>query len=398
MSKLKVCIIGLKGSISTVLISGILQSVRNKVKPGALLTDLPVFDRLGMVKLEDIEFGGFDIRDVDMYTSAIENDANNILRLDSDLDIKDKLNAIPVFKGITMNSGDAITALAGEDASLQEKSMINTVNQIRGTLRNFKGSDNCVVVNLASTEENVELSETHSTLEKFELAIENNSKEISPCLLYAYAALKEKIPYVNFTPSIGSEIPALCELAQVNKVPHAGKDGKTGETLVKTALADLFVIRNLDVNIWYGANILGNMDGKILDNSKNASTKIESKKSVLKKCLGYEADSKVRIEYMKSMDDNKVAWDHILFTGFCGAKMMMNFTWFGIDSFLAAPLVIDLVRLINLANNKGDCGIIDEFAVFFKSPMGTDLNSLVRQYQNIEEWAIKHYTNEAENA
>lgn len=386
MKKLKVCIIGIKGGISTILMSGIFKSIKRGIPAGGLLTDTPLFSKCPLVDINDIEFGGFDIRKIDLYESALQNDQFNVLRLENEPGIKEMFDLVPVFKGVTLNCGQAISDIAQNKSVHSQSSLRNAIKHVCSDLNSFRGEDDCVVINLSSTEESVVLSESHMTLEGFEKALDNNAADITPGQIYAYSAIKEGIPYVNFTPSTCSDIPALVELSNVKKVPQAGKDGKTGETLVKTVLCDMFTIRNLNVDMWYGTNILGNLDGKILDNGQNKSSKIQSKKSVLKGCLGYEPASEVRIDYMQPMGDNKVAWDYILFSGFGGAKMTMTFTWQGIDSFLAAPLVIDLVRLMHMASRKGYYGIQKQFAVFFKSPLNMDVNSLVRQYDILREW------------
>ncbi len=389
MKKLKICVIGIKGGISTVLMSGLFKSIRRGVPAGGLLTDTPLFSQCSLPDVNTFEFGGFDIRQIDLYESALQNDQFNVLRLDTEPEIKEWLNSIPIYKGVTLNCGNAISNIAQNGFTHNHGNLREAVSQVSSDLNEFRGKDDCVMVNLSSTEERFVLSENHLSLEGFEKALDNNATDITPGQIYAYSAIKEGIPYVNFTPSTCADIPALVELSNLKKVPQAGKDGKTGETLVKTVLCDMFSIRNLNVDMWYGTNILGNLDGKILDNSNNKSSKIESKKSVLKGCLGYEPASEVRIDYMKPMGDNKVAWDYILFSGFGGAKMTMTFTWQGIDSFLAAPLVVDLVRLIHLALQKGFYGIQNQFAVFFKSPLNTDVNSLVRQYDILKEWVKK---------
>jgi myo-inositol-1-phosphate synthase len=386
MKKLKICFIGIKGGISTTLIAGIFKSIQENRRPGGLLTDTALFHGCDLCDMTDFEFGGFDIRGIDLYKSALENDQNNILNIRYNEELRERLEAIPVYKGIITNGGKTISDIADEGFTDDRPQMADMVDEVRSVLREFKGDDDCIVVNVASTERFMKTNKCHSSLERFEQGIRENSSELTPGQLYAYAAFMENIPYINFTPSICCDIPALFELAEKRKVPFAGKDGKTGETLVKTVLADLFFVRNLKVNMWYGTNILGNLDGKILDDSMHKSSKIESKKNVLKSCLGYETDTQVRIDYMKHSGDNKVAWDYIHFSGFCGANMTLTFSWFGIDSFLAAPLVVDLIRLVNLAQKRGEYGIQKQLSVFFKSPVGVQVHSLVRQYDMLKEW------------
>src|SRR5262249_47396889 len=153
------------------------------------------------------------------------------------------------------------------------------------------------------------------------------------------------LPYINFTPSLGASLPALHELATLRRAVHGGKDGKTGETLLKSVLAPMFAHRNLHLLSWVGHNIFGNRDGLVLDDPQNKATKLRTKDHVTSQIVGSKPQTHVSIEYIESLDDWKTAWDHIHFRGFLGVKMMLQFTWQGCDSLLAAPLVLDLARL-----------------------------------------------------
>jgi myo-inositol-1-phosphate synthase len=166
-----------------------------------------------------------------------------------------------------------------------------------------------------------------------------------------------------------------------------GNDGKTGETLVKSALAPMFSYRSLKVLSWEGFNILGNMDGRVLDNPLNKAAKIQTKDQVLSKILGYSPHSRVHIDYVPSLDDQKTAWDFIHFQGFLGARMSLQFTWQGYDSILAAPLVLDLARLAELAVRRGESGLMPHLASYFKAPLGVDAFGLHEQYGMLAEYA-----------
>jgi myo-inositol-1-phosphate synthase len=177
------------------------------------------------------------------------------------------------------------------------------------------------------------------------------------------------------------------ELAQAARIPFAGRDGKTGETLLKTALAPMFPIRALTVEGWYGTNILGNTDGLVLADPDNKASKITSKKGVLEGILGYAPEGDVRIDYFKPLADHKVAWDFIQFRGWGGHRMRMQFTWEGTDSVLAAPLVIDIARLLLLARQRGESGPIGALGLFFKTPEGSSEMNLYKQYDTLLGWA-----------
>ena len=176
-------------------------------------------------------------------------------------------------------------------------------------------------------------------------------------------------------------------MAELRETCHAGHDGKTGETLLKSVLAPMFLQRNLEVMSWVGHNIFGNMDGQVLDDPINKETKVVSKDKLLGTILGYSPQTHVSIEYIKSLGDWKTAWDHIHFKGFLGTPMKLMFTWQGCDSLLAAPLVLDLVRFTDCAQARGDRGLLKFLASFFKSPHGVKSQDFGRQFQMLLDWA-----------
>ena len=191
---------------------------------------------------------------------------------------------------------------------------------------------------MASTEPPFALGDVHLALAKLKAALERGHEPVLPAsALYAWAALDLGLPYINFTPSLGVSVPALEELAHQRNAVFGGKDGKTGETLLKTVLAPMFVHRNWRILSWVGHNIFGNRDGLVLNDPQNKASKIGTKDKVIAQIAGYKPQTHVSIEYIESLDDWKTAWDHIHFQGFLGVKMSMQFTWQGCDSILAAP-------------------------------------------------------------
>jgi myo-inositol-1-phosphate synthase len=267
------------------------------------------------------------------------------------------------------------------------------IDQIREDIVDFADTndvDRIIVVNLASTEP------------PWSLPIPNNFDELSPLLekptdssplptssLYAIAAFEANAAYINFTPSTGATPPAINELAQNLCLPHAGCDGKTGETLLKSVLAPMFRDRHLSVKSWVGHNIFGNLDGKILDNPSNKAAKVRSKDHLLASLLPTTPQTLVSIEFIESLGDWKTAWDHIHFEGFLGTPMTMQFTWQGCDSILAAPLVIDLVRLVDRARLAGEAGSLPWLASFFKSPLGCTEQGFAAQMNMLHDWVKK---------
>lgn len=215
---------------------------------------------------------------------------------------------------------------------------------------------------------------------------EDKKDYASASMLYAYVALKNKIPYANFTPSVGSSLPALKKLALENGVPHAGNDGKTGETVIKTTLAPLFVYRNLQVVGWMSYNILGDYDGKVLSALDNKESKVLSKDRVLEKILGYNPYSITEIQYFPSLVDNKTAFDFIHFKGFLGKLMKFYFIWDAVDAIVAAPLVLDIARFLLFAKKKKMKGVIKELSFFFKSPMDCETINTHEQFEMLKRW------------
>jgi myo-inositol-1-phosphate synthase len=359
-----------------------------------MVTALDPFSQLGLVDPGGLFFGGWDIREVDPaeVVRGILGDIGHVNGQQMPL-IQADLDAIAanIFPGSAFNSGEAIQGLAADPSMLNGKRVAELIAGLRSDIRRFKadnGIADLVVVNLASTEPPLDRMGGDLTLDELERAIaEDDKSAIRASTLYAYAAIDAGAVYINFTPSGGAMFGGLVELAEKRGVPIMGSDGKTGETLVKTALAPMFACRNLNVLSWQGYNILGNMDGAVLAHCENKTSKIRSKDQALSRILGYKPQSQVSIDYVPSLGDRKTAWDFIHFEGFLNTKMSLQFTWQGCDSALAAPLVLDLVRLGLLAKQRGESGLMPHLACFFKSPAGVDEHNLHRQFQMLEAYA-----------
>jgi myo-inositol-1-phosphate synthase len=231
-----------------------------------------------------------------------------------------------------------------------------------------------VMINLASTERKADLgADALTSVEGFERGLDADDAAISPAMLYAYAAIASDTPYANFTPSVAADVAPLAELARQRGVPIAGKDGKTGQTLLKTVIAPALRDRALHVDGWFSTNILGNSDGLALDDPKSLASKVDTKKSVLDQILGYPVeDHIIMIHYYKPRGDNKEAWDNIDLTGFLGQKMQLKLNFLCKDSVLAAPLAIEIARCLALAQTRGEGGVQDQMGIFFKMPQTAD--------------------------
>ncbi len=387
-------LIGAFGGVGTTAVLGLAALRRGLIGPTSLVTALPLFDGLDLDQPPQFVVGGHDVRRTS-YRQAVGDlrQRSNIFEpalIDACLPDLDAW-AENVGPGTVLNAGSTIEGLV----DLPEVARLDTpraaVERVQADLVAFREKhrlDQVVVVNVASTEPPFPLTEAHQSLKALTRPHEcKHDHAILPASsLYAWAALDLGWPYVNFTPSLGASFPAIQELALERGAAFGGKDGKTGETLLKTVLAPMFALRNMRVLSWVGHNIFGNRDGQVLDDPANKASKVRTKDQVVTQILGYKPQTHVSIEYIESLDDWKTAWDHIHFQGFLGVKMSLQFTWQGCDSILAAPLVLDLARLALLAQRRGEAGVLRHLACFFKSPMGVEEHDFFKQWQLLEEY------------
>ena len=386
-------LIGAFGGVGTTVALGLAALRRGLIDNTSLVTALPVFDGLDLDGADRFVVGGHDVRRTTWRDSVrdFQQRANVFSPALTDACLPDlDAWAENVRPGTVLNTGKTISKLADLPEAHRFSDPRAAVGQIQKDLRGFReahGLDQVVVVNVASTEPPFPLKDVHDSLERLTRPQNCRHHTILPASsLYAWAAVDLGLPYVNFTPSLGASFPAIQELALQRSSPLAGQDGKTGETLLKTVLAPMVALRNLHVLSWVGHNIFGNRDGVVLDDPANKASKVQSKDQVISSVLGYKPQTLVSIEYVESLDDWKTAWDHIHFRGFLGVKMMMQFTWQGCDSILAAPLVIDLTRLALLAQRRGEAGVLRHLACFFKSPMGVPEHDFFKQFRMLEEY------------
>ena len=257
---------------------------------------------------------------------------------------------------------------AARRGALTPREQIAALEEDLAEFRRSESVDRLVVVYLASTEAWREPAPVWNDLAAFDEALDAGVA-VPASSLYAYAAFKSGAAFVNFTPNAGASLPAIDELARREGLPHCGNDGKTGETLLKTTLAPMFAARGFHVHAWQGYNMLGNRDGEVLSDPARAVQKKKNKDEVVRDLLGDDTHSFVGIDYVPSLHDWKTAMDFVHFEGFLGTMMSLQFTWTGSDSALAAPLVLDLARLADLALARGESGSMKHTACFFKSPL-----------------------------
>lgn len=415
--KLGVLIVGMGGAVSTTLITGVLSVRKGLAKPIGSITQMAsiqmqdgkehlIKDIVPIADLKDVIFGGWDIFEDNAYDAAMyaevlkEKDLNKV---------KDELIEIkPMPAVFDHNFAKRLNGTYIKKADTRW----NLVELLRQDIRKFKeenGCDRLVVLWAASTEIYIPLAEEHKTLESLEKAMKDNRTDIiAPSMCYAYAALSEGAPFVMGAPNLCVDIPAMWELSAKKQVPIAGKDFKSGQTLMKTVLAPMFKTRMLGVSGWFSTNILGNRDGEVLDQPENFKTKEVSKLSVIDNILEPEkypelygnVYHKVRINYYPPRKDNKEAWDNIDIFGWMGYPMEIKVNFLCRDSILAAPIALDLVLFSDLALRAGMYGIQTWLSFFCKSPMHDNdhepVHDLFQQWRIVKQ-AIREMAGEKES-
>jgi myo-inositol-1-phosphate synthase len=386
-------LIGAFGGVATTAALGLAALARRLTDETSLVTALPLFNALDLDEPGQFIVGGHDIRR-GSFSQSVRDFQQRANVFDRDLTdaCQPELQAWSenVKPGTLLNAGDTISRLADLPEVQKADTARAAIDRIQTDLRAFRGKnqlDQVVVINVASTEAPFELTDVHQSLGTLTPALDRRQANVLPASsLYAYAALDLGLPYINFTPSLGASLPALLELAHERKAVTGGKDGKTGETLLKSVLAPMFALRNWRILSWVGHNIFGNRDGIVLNDPANKASKIKTKDQLVQQIVGYKPQTHVSIEYIESLDDWKTAWDHIHFRGFLGTKMTMQFTWQGCDSILAGPLVLDLARLALFAQRRGEIGVLKHLACFFKNPMGVEEHDFFKQFAMLEEY------------
>jgi len=392
-NKTGVWILGARGDIASTLIIGVEALKRGQVSSSGMTTEIPPTSDLDMIGMDDLVIGGLDIVESNLVESA-RTVGQRSGTFSSDLVklITPELNIID--QDIICEPEASWEAGISQDNSLNINSFIN---KLRKNLQKFSEKHqlkHTVVVNLTSSEQLPGDSVSHDTLEGIEQLIMDNRQDLlSPSICYTYAAFQEGCSYINFTPNPGIDLKGLQQLAEQKNLPFYGNDGKTGETLVKTALAPMFLYRNLKILSWEGVNMLGNGDGQTLNDPNCKVAKLRNKANVLDSILGYSPHAGIDINYVPSLGDWKTAWDLIHFQGFLDVKMSMQFTWQGCDSILAAPLVLDMIRLSEFAARHGESGPMKHLAAFFKNPLDCEEMALHPQFQRLLDYVQAHQKN-----
>ncbi|MFF4574515.1 inositol-3-phosphate synthase [Streptomyces sp. NPDC001410] len=355
-----VWLVGARGSVATTVVAGCAAVTAGLRPPTGLVTETPAFAGSGLPALASLVFGGHDTTDCPLPKRAEQLAAGGVLPSGLPAAVAAELAAADgeirpggPLPGDTRDEGELIAAFAAD---------------IQDFVRRH-GLERTVVVNAASTEP------------------APTGPVLPPSSLYAAAALRAGCPYVNFTPSTGLRHPDLAPLAAAGPLPYAGCDGKTGQTLLRSVLGPMFIQRALAVRAWSGTNLLGGGDGASLADPAAAAAKNAGKERVLADTLGSAPEGEVHIDDVPALGDWKTAWDHIAFDGFLGTRMTLQTIWQGCDSALAAPLVLDLARLVARAHERGLAGPLSELAFFFKDPVGEAPSALAEQYAELVRFA-----------
>jgi len=375
------------GAVATTFMAGVESVRRGLAEPIGSVTQMQTIrlgkrtedraplirDLLPLAELDQLVFGAWDPIPDNAYESA----RNSAVLSEKDIEaVGDFLKTIEPMPAVFDSS--YVKRLDGPNVKTGTKR--EQGEQLREDIRRFReehGCDRLVMIWCGSTEIFLEPGPAHQTLASFEAAMEADDRAIAPSMIYAWAALKEGVPYANGAPNLSVDIPALRELAAETGVPIAGKDFKTGQTLMKTILAPGLKARMIGLRGWFSTNILGNRDGEVLDDPESFKTKEESKLSVLEHILQPESYPqlygdiyhKVRINYYPPRGDNKEGWDNLDIYGWMGYPMQIKIDFLCRDSILAAPIVLDLALFLDLAHRSGLGGIQEWLSFYFKSPM-----------------------------
>jgi myo-inositol-1-phosphate synthase len=378
------------GAVATTFIAGVELIRKHNYLPVGSLTQMGTL-RLGkrsdyrvprindfvpLAQLKDLVFAGWDIYEDNCYEAALKAGVLEKQNLDEVEDYMKNIQPMPaVFDRKYVHNLEGTRIKKGDNK-------YDLALQLVEDIRNFKSSadlDRLVMVWCGSTEIFIEQSPVHATLKSFENGLKNNDPAIAPSMIYAYAALKEGVPFANGAPNLTVDIPAFMELSASNNVPIAGKDFKTGQTMMKTIIAPGLKARLIGLKGWFSTNILGNRDGEVLDDPESFRTKEVSKMSVLQQILQPDVYPelykdlyhKVRINYYPPRGDSKEGWDNLDIFGWLGYPMQIKIDFLCRDSILAAPIVLDLALFLDLAQRADMKGVQEWLSFYFKSPLST---------------------------
>ncbi|MGE5342687.1 MAG: inositol-3-phosphate synthase [Candidatus Omnitrophota bacterium] len=385
--KLGVLIPGI-GAVTTTLLAGVFAARKGLARPLGSVTQMgkirlgkrtekklvPVKELVPLAPIDDIVFGGWDIFTDTAYEAARKAQVLDPRHIEG---VKEELDRIVPMTAVF--DKNYVKKLDGENVKTGKNKM-DLAEQVMKDIENFKAKhqvDRLIMCWAASTEAYHQTTTIHSNIEAFEAALKNNDPAVTPSQVYAYAALKMGVPYINGAPHLTTDCPAFLELAEKNHLPVCGKDFKTGQTLMKTIIAPGLQARLLGVHGWFSSNILGNRDGEVLDDPDSFKSKEVSKLGVLDTILKPDVYPelykdlyhKIRINYYPPRGDNKESWDNIDIFGWMDYPMQIKINFLCRDSILAAPIMLDIILFTDLARRANMYGILEWLSFYFKSPM-----------------------------
>ncbi|MGC4941846.1 inositol-3-phosphate synthase [Kribbella sp. DT2] len=394
-----VWLFGARGSVATTTVAGA-AALAHGAPPAGVVTEQPAFAGAGLAPIDRLVFGGHDPSETPLSKQVERLVAGGVL--------PPGLDGLIAAELAETERNLVVLPVAGTQDELVRR-MAEDINAFR--LRN--DLENVVAINVASTEPPAEvryadLAELREALKATRVVSGGKVSDVAeagrelagdartgrgataqalpPSSIAALAAFEAGAAYVDFTPSTSIRPQVVRDWAVERQLPYGGQDAKTGETLVKSVLAPMFTARALPVHAWSGTNLLGGGDGATLADPHAAESKSVSKERVLTELLGGEVPGEVHIDYVDPLGDWKTAWDHVMFSGFLGVRMTLQFTWQGCDSALAAPLVLDLARLSALALQRGHVGAMPFLGFYFKDPIESTEHALTRQYDELVRW------------
>lgn len=382
-----VYLIGIAGNIGSATVASSIAMKKGLLKERyGMITKTKNFENMKLIDEKEFEFIGCDIRNRNIYESLLDNEILPHKILDKIFEDNKK---IPIRKAISFQD---ISKILDSNNTYNVKNLKEVLDILVKEIKDVKNRyGDLIAVDIMSTESFIPICKEHSDLDKFIKLIEEDRKDlITPSMLYAYAFIKEGCPFIEFTPNLSIVPKAIQDLAVEKRIPICGKDASTGQTFYKTVIAEILKKRNLKIVGWYSTNLLGNNDGKILNLENHLKTKIEDKYNPLNSVLEYNPCHIIDIRYYPPKGDNKEAWDNVDFIGWFNMPMSMKINWIGRDTILAVPLLFDLLRLVEFSQRKGEYGILEHLAVFFKNPIGSKEKSFLENYKVLEEYARKN--------
>lgn len=382
--KIGIMLVGLNGVNASTLIAGCTAMQLGKFSKQYGITGSSDLKGINFDDVDDFVFSGWDYFDANQYDLFKEYGIIKVSTVDK---LEEKLRKIRPFKGIHTSKDILI-----EDKFnyfISPSSIIEAIETLEKNIDDFKNQfspDTVVVIFLGSPSKKTLYGLKGVTYEEF---LNQDINDVPSGLLYAIAAIKKHAHFIDFTPSETLEFSFIWSLAEQYGVQISGRDGSTGQTMLKLTLANMLKIRNLKLNAWYSTNILGNHDGYILSNPDYCETKIEDKMNGIAPLLGYDDfEHKVTIDFFKTRFDSKESWDSIDFSGWLNTPLRLKINWQGEDAILSAPLLLDIIRLISVGERKGLKGFQKQLGLFYKHPFGCEGMSLECMYNNL----IRFYT------